>query len=68
MQCDASDVCNEDPSLCACDGFFPIFRQAATSVQPGEGALDDLPPRQHLKALRGVRAFDDLDGPSAEGL
>ena len=21
-----SDVCNEDPSLCACDGFFPIFR------------------------------------------
>lgn len=68
MPCDASDVRDKNPSFSAGDGFLPIFRQAATSVQPGEGALDDPPSRQHLKALHGVRAFDDLDGPSAEGL
>ena len=68
MPCDASDVCYENPSFSAGDGFLPIFRQAATSVQPGEGTLDDPASRQDLKARCGVRAFNDLNGPSSEGL
>lgn len=43
----------------------PVFRQAAASPKPCEGALDDPSPRQDFEAFGGIRSFDDLDGPVA---
>ena len=68
MAGDAPDVSEEQPGFSAGDGFLPILCQAAASTQPGKGALDHPPSGQDLEALRRVGAFDDLDGPSAEGL
>ena len=35
-------------------------------IEPSESALDNPAPGQDDKAARGVRAFDDLDGPLAD--
>jgi hypothetical protein len=41
--------------------IFPILGEAATSVEPGDGALDDPTLGFHDKAFDGVGTFDDLD-------
>ena len=39
---------------------FPVFRETAAPVEPGDGALDDPTLGKEFEALRGVGAFDDL--------
>jgi hypothetical protein len=51
---DASDVGDGDPSLCACDGFFPILCQAAAAAEPCEGALDHPAAGHDFEAIGGV--------------
>jgi hypothetical protein len=70
MPCEApggeADMGDIDPGLGAGDGFFPVLAEASAPAEPGEGALDDPAARDDFEALRGVGAFDDLDGPRAD--
>jgi hypothetical protein len=43
-----------------------IFGKAAAAAEPRKCSLDDPPLRKHFKALRLVRALDDLQLPIAE--
>jgi len=57
---------DENPSNGACDGSLEVLGEPATSVEPGEGSLDDPSTRQDLEALGGIGSFDDLKGPAPE--
>src|ERR1700730_11208359 len=55
-----------NPGFGAGDRSLEILGQAAVSIEPGEGSLDDPSPWHQLKDGRVGGAFDDLDGPVAE--
>ena len=57
---------DEQPSLSAGDGLFPVLRQSAAPAEPGEGALDHPAPGEDFEPFSRVGAFDDLDGPASE--
>ena len=56
---------DEDPGVCAFDGFLPVLCQSSASPEPGEDALDAPSTVQDLEAFHGVGALDDLDRPVA---
>src|SRR5204862_2085409 len=55
-----------NPGFGAGDRSLEILGQAAVSIEPSEGSLDDPSPWQELKSGRVSGAFDNLDGPLAE--
>lgn len=59
-------MCDQDPGLCAFDGFLPISCRTTAAAKPREGALDNPSSRQHLEAFGGVGSFDDLQRPASE--
>lgn len=60
-----TDGSDQRPCGGAFDGFLPVLCEASAPTQPCKGAFDDPAARQNLKALGGVGALDDLDGPFA---
>ena len=57
---------DQQPSLGALDRFLPILRQTTAATEPCESALHDPSAWQHLEALDGVGALDDLQRPASE--
>lgn len=55
-----------DPGFGGGDGSVPVLGQPSAPSEPGEGPFHDPSTRQEFKALRGVRALDDLDRPRAD--
>jgi len=60
---DAGEV---KPSLGGSDDGLEVLGAATIAVEPGQDALDYPSAGQHLEALRGVGAPDDLDSPAAK--
>src|SRR3979490_647006 len=50
-----------EKSECVLGEIFEILGQAATAIEPREGALDNPASRQKLKPFGVIGAFDDFD-------
>src|SRR5580704_16445028 len=50
-----------EKSECVSGEIFEILGQAATAIEPREGALDNPASRQKLKPFGVIGAFDDFD-------
>lgn len=69
MSCESAqheaDGGEEDEGDGAVREVLEIFGEAATAIEPGDGALDDQ-FRQELEA-RAIAALDDLESPIGNG-
>jgi len=64
--CEEHDGADEEPGGCWSDGVLEILGQAAISIEPGQGSLDDPATRYDFETLGLVGAFDDFDRPFAD--
>lgn len=50
----------------AFNGRLEVLGQATIAIEPSDGSLGNPSPRHEFKALGGIGAPDDLQGPVAE--
>ena len=57
---------DQEPCLCAFDGSFEVFGEAAVATDPGKGAFDDPALGLGREVPDPLGPGDDLDPPPAE--